>query len=274
VSEEIMQKALENVPALAATWIIGRPLLDKLLGPTADYLGGVNAQLAKRAVDNLDKVFKKALDKTGERINVPGQVPPKVLKSIVDNAAYCEDEIATSYYGGVLASSRTGISRDDRGASFSSIVSNLSTYQLRSHYIFYALFFKEFGDKCMNPALSTEREKMRIFIPYSSFLHSMDFIEGEDINAILPHIFGGLTSRSLIDQQYAFGDSNIIRSIFPTAPDGFSGLIFQPSTLGIELFLWAHGQGNVPISMSLMNVVEKERDESVILPNDSIALIK
>lgn len=270
MSEDVVLKAIENAPALAATWIVGRPLLDKFLGPTAEYLGGVNAQLAKKAVENIDKVFKKALDKTGARIDSPGQVPPKVLKSILDNAAYSEDEIAASYYGGVLASSRTGISRDDRGATFSSLIGDLSSYQLRSHYIFYALLLKCFDGSQMNPGMQTDRTKMKIAIPFKSFMESMDFQGAEDVNAILPHIFSGLVSRGLIDQQYAYGDAESVKSAFSNVSDSFFGLTYQPSTLGIELFLWAHGRGDIPVNNSFYYNLSEILEEEIKLPNDIV----
>jgi hypothetical protein len=72
------------------------------------------------------------------------------LKEILENGAWCEEELQVEYFGGVLASSRTGISRDDRGAYFTSLISRLSTYQLRSHYIFYHLFKKIFDGEDIN----------------------------------------------------------------------------------------------------------------------------
>lgn len=64
-------------------------------------------------------------------------VPPLVMRDVLDDGSYRDDELTASYYGGILASSRSGISRDDRGAAFTALVGRLTTYQLRAHNILY-----------------------------------------------------------------------------------------------------------------------------------------
>lgn len=112
--------------------------LQKLLGPTADYLGGELQEFTKRRIENFGKIFQNADQKLGDRSNTHGSVPPRVLKEILNEGSYSEDESATEYFGGVLASSRTSIGRDDRGARIAKLVARLSTYQLRSHLLIYS----------------------------------------------------------------------------------------------------------------------------------------
>jgi len=45
-----------------------------------------------------------------------------------------------------LASSRTELGRDDRGARIGEILDGMSIYQIRSHYIVYSLIRKTFKD--------------------------------------------------------------------------------------------------------------------------------
>ena len=67
-----------------------------------------------------------------------GQVPPKVLKTIINEGAYSNDDVAVEYLGGVLASSTTEVDRDDRGDRLAKLIGNMSAYQLRSHYLIYS----------------------------------------------------------------------------------------------------------------------------------------
>lgn len=74
------------------------------------------------------------------KLRRPGAVPPKVLKGIIGEAPFCDDELSAEYFGGVLASSRTGVSRNDRGAAFAALVGRLSAYEIRAHFFFTTLF--------------------------------------------------------------------------------------------------------------------------------------
>ena len=112
--------------------------LSKILGPTADYLGGQLKEFTQKRIENVGKIFSNAEKKLGNKIDSPGQVPPKVLKTIINEGSYSDDVIAVEYFGGVLASSRTEVGRDDRGSRLSKIIDNLSVYQIRSHYLIYS----------------------------------------------------------------------------------------------------------------------------------------
>ena len=103
-----------GIGAIAA--YLGKDGISKVLGPTADYLGGELKTLAQKRVQNVGKIFSNAEKKLGTKLELPGAVPPKVLKTIINEGSYSEDDIAVEYFGGVLASSRTKVSRDDRGA--------------------------------------------------------------------------------------------------------------------------------------------------------------
>jgi hypothetical protein len=115
-------------------------VVEKILGPTAEYIGeGIKSWTEKR-VANVQNIFRIAADRLGDDINKSGSVPPRVLKGILDEGSFCDDPLTAEYFGGVLASSRSNASRDDRGITFLSVITTLSPYQVRSHYIFYTLF--------------------------------------------------------------------------------------------------------------------------------------
>ena len=60
-----------------------KDLLIKLLGPTADYVGGEVAGFVEKCNVNLDSVFSRATKKLGARIDEEGSVSPRVLRQIL-----------------------------------------------------------------------------------------------------------------------------------------------------------------------------------------------
>lgn len=66
-------------------------LLEKMLGPTADYIGeGVKSWTEKR-VANVQRIFNIAARRLGTKIESDGAVPPRVLKGILDEGSFCDD---------------------------------------------------------------------------------------------------------------------------------------------------------------------------------------
>lgn len=220
---------------------LGKDGIEKILGPTAEYLGNGLRDLAQKRIENVGRIFQKAERKLGDKIDSPGEVPPRVLKTILDEGSFCDDELASEYFGGILASSRTESGRDDRGARISKILDGLSSYQIRAHYLIYSSISNVFL-KSGIPFNMEGRPKMQIFIPFSGFFHAMDFNQEESnqLSQLLTHIFFGLASEDLIERtDWQYGTKEHIKKIFPGATE--SGILCQPSALGAELFLWAFG---------------------------------
>ena len=192
---------------------LGKDGLGKLLGPTADYLGGELQEFTKKRIENVGKIFSTAEEKLGDDINNPGQVPPKVLKTIVNEGSYCEDSLAVDYFGGILASSRTELGRDDRGARIARILDGMSTYQIHSHYIIYSLIRKLFSDSGYFFNLE-DRHKMLLFIPMNVYISSMKFDEKEleQFSSILNHTLFGLDNDDLIET-FQYGSEDDIKNI-------------------------------------------------------------
>ena len=64
-----------------------KPLLERLLGPTADYLGGELQGLVQKCNINLDRIFQAATRKLGQRLDTKGEVSPRVLKHVADRSS-------------------------------------------------------------------------------------------------------------------------------------------------------------------------------------------
>jgi hypothetical protein len=245
----------------AVTAYLAKDGLNKLLGPTAEYLGDGLLDFTKKRVENISNVFRSAEAKLGDRINKPGRVPPKVLREIVNEASYSEDPLATEYFGGVLASSRSEIGRDDRGAGFARLISELSSYQLRAHYIIYNSVAHLFNNRGLSLLGADGRSKMKIFISFQSFVETMEFSseEGAQFNSILRHILFGLHSHGLIENHRFGGDVKFFKGANEIAG---AGILIQPSAIGADLLLWAHALGELPldhiVSAEFETLIDKE----------------
>lgn len=224
---------------------LGKDGVQKLLGPTADYLGGALKEFAQKRAENVGKIFANATQKLGGAIDNEGQVPPKVLKQIIDDGSFANDAIEIDYLGGILASSRTNLVRDNRGASLAKTVDSLSNYQIRAHFLIYTTIKNIFESKNITPNLDG-RAKMGIFLPYNEFSSAMQYSNEEySSGSLLSHIFFGLNRAGLIES-FNFGPEDHIKQFCPHAANG--GIVLTPSANGIELFLWAFGKGSEDLS--------------------------
>jgi hypothetical protein len=222
------------------------PLVQKILGPTADYLGAGLKDWTERGAKNVNRVFEKATHRLGDKINTPGAVPPKVLKGILAEGQFCDDELSAEYFGGVLASSRTSVGRDDRGAAFIALIGRLSSYQIRSHYFFYSMIRLLYEGSTETISMPEGRQNLKTFIPLVAYATAMEFSGGENAELITSHVMFGLSREDLIEGMFMFGSPGTLRSSYPQADT--NGILFAPSALGAELFLWAHGRGDVRIA--------------------------
>jgi hypothetical protein len=219
-------------------------LVEKILGPTADYLGEGIRDWTQKGARNIGKIFENAGRKLGDRIESPGKVPPRVLKGILSEGYFCDDEIGAEYFGGVLASSRTSVSRDDRGCTMLSMIGRMSAYQLRAHYIFYNIAKRLLGSGGYNIGLEEVRRELQILVPWRDFVSAMKFSKDEQRTVILRHIMDGLEKEMLIGnfETWAYGASNFLESRFQEKIED-TGVTFCISALGVELYLWSHGLG-------------------------------
>ena len=233
--------------------------LRRLLGPAADSLGNDIERFVQQRKNTFARIISNAEKKAGPRLDSPGRVPLKVLKEVINEGSYTEDPIAVEYFGGVLASSRTEIGRDDRGARLAKTIDNLSTYQLRTHYLIYSTVAHLFSISGNKFGLSENRTKMEIFFPFKDYFNSMAFTQSEGGNPqIMSHIWHGLYSEDLIENRWQYGDHESLQKIAKIVPG--DGIICQPSALGAELYLWAFGHGDKPIDYILARNLEEQAD--------------
>lgn len=261
--------------------LASKDLLTKLLGPTADYLGGEIKGLIDKCNVNISDIFQKACRKLGSRIEEPGVVNPRVLKNVFDEGKYCEDDLSKEYFAGVLASSRTKDGKDDRGMTNAKLVSNLSSYQIRTHYIFYTLLRRAFLPHAAFVSPGTNRKLMIIYIPIETYLIGMGslLIQSDDKKRInvLAHSINGLRRNDLIEDEYVYGKrKHFLEKRLKMGMKDFTlnesalceyGISFQPTPGGMELYLWAHGLGESDHFQFLNETLSLEAIDEVQLPS-------
>lgn len=225
-------------------------IVERILGPTAEYLGGSVEAWSRKRIENMRRIFGHAERKLGTGIEQPGQVSPRVLRILLDDGSFTDDALAAEYFGGVLASSRTGVPRDDRGAAQAGLLGRLSAYQIRTHYLVYSSLVSLFQGTKRQPQVRTGN--LVQYIPYSEYVSAMayDDHEGAKKGALMTHAFYGLAAHDLIGEWYA-GDREHLSKVVQGScaihefPFGEEGIVVEPSVFGLQLFCWAHGKGDM-----------------------------
>ncbi|MEG0233177.1 MAG: hypothetical protein RR970_02425 [Hafnia sp.] len=241
--------AMEMVGLGAIAAYLGKDGLAKLLGPTADYLGGELKDFAQKRIENIGNIFVNASGKIPSDKYDSGAVSPKVLRNILNEGSYSSDALGIEYFGGILASSKSEVGRDDRGSRLALKVSSLTSYQLRVHFILYSALISCYQESGVS--LDTDRHQFTTFIALPSFMELMDFNdkELEQVDSIFSHAFSGLVQEGLILERYSYGPKKYLNSIDSRLTD--DGVVFVPTIAGIELFLWAFGKGEKNINYIL-----------------------
>jgi hypothetical protein len=222
------------------------PVVLKIVGPTADYVGGGIKNLVERQVENVEAIFANAADKLGEEgLNKPGAVPPRVLKEIIEGGSFCEEPLSTEYFGGILASSKSEQSRDDRGATLAALVGRLSTYQLRCHYLMYAHGQRLLLGSGLELGVGDQRHaRAQFFMPISTWIEGMGFSddERERFESLAAHCGPGLMREDLVGDRFGSGNAKSLQGAFGRDFEGVAGIVYELTILGIELFMAAHGK--------------------------------
>lgn len=223
--------------SLAITGIIfaNKDLVNKLLGPSCEYLGDkIKDKIVRKGLENIENIFSKAYKKLGNKINEPGKVNSRILQSILTTGSFCEDELIQEYLAGALALSRTKDGTDDSVIGVIKIIESLSSIDLRLHYILYTSFY----EKCKNQNLIIEDLNMlksySPFIPIAELKKEFFYESNVCMNSS-----NLLNSKNLIDF-FGFDDTNPLEITFNRTTDD-AGLIFTPTLLGIRLFFTLHG---------------------------------
>lgn len=184
---------------------VSKDALGKMLGPTAEYIGEGVRSWSERRTENVQRVFAVAHRRLGDGINRPGAVPPRVLKAVLDEAQVADDELVAEYLGGVLVSSRSEVGRDDRAASIARLVSGLSSYAIRTHYVLYGATHSHMRgttDTVEDWSTGKGEPQAATYIREEDYRAAMAFSEAElaKLDGIIPDTILSLHRNDLIDK--------------------------------------------------------------------------
>lgn len=219
--------------------------LTRLLGPSADEMAEVLRRFTAKRFENVGRVVENANAKTADDEN-EGLIPDRVAFRVLEEGSYSDDQFVVEYLGGVLASSRTPLGRDDRGNTLTALVARLSTYHLRTHYILYAAMQRLLHGHDLNlQDANLVGQKAKVWTPFEVYFPAMEFGDGEAWASILSNSLYALGREGLV-QFLGSGDAANLQKIDAKIPA--AGIVFQPTVPGVELFMWAsgHGQGHPP----------------------------
>jgi hypothetical protein len=241
---------------------LGAKLIYDVCGPTAKYVGGELASYSKTGTKNLKRVFENAARQINAQSKTNGQVPPRVLKEILFEGYFCEDELQALYLGGMLASSKGPVSRDDRAVAYCSLVSSLSTYQIRTHGILYSTILRathfHVGEKpfLIKDLLGTiQKQSLTVAIRETDYRKAMDFSDAENPESIAQHSFVGLEMKGLSERgtQICYPRDRKGNPKTGEVPFRF----IYPTILGVELFLWGIGFGDCGLDRYKPDLLQK-----------------
>jgi hypothetical protein len=250
---------------------VTKDMIGKMLGPTAEYIGGGVREWTERRTQNVQAVFARASRRLGAELERPGSVPPRVLKVVLDEAQVADDELLAEYLGGILASSRTESGRDDRAASMARLVSGLSTYAIRSHYLFYVSAHRLLLGTDPSELRMSRGADRHVYVPIADYAAAMEFSTSEEdaFFGILSDTLLALNRNNLL-ASWVSGDPDTLRST--TNKDYPSeGLIFEPTQQGIALFCFANGVSADPYSAFVDSDVSLVIEDAPELSNAVLA---
>lgn len=242
-SETYVPEPITVIGASAVAAYLGKDGLNKLLGPTADYLGNEVRGLVEKCNINIDVVFRRALRILGPHIEEPGQVAPRVLKQILADAPFCDTPVVQEYFAGLLASSRGESASDDRAIPYSNLISSLSSSQIKFHFLLYSGMRAALAGQ--NEHLSTKagRQKLGVFTSMASIEKTFGISVPDNTFSLLEHCLYGLRQKELIAPEYVHGNVTYLTDKFPGNKFSEAGVVVYPSLYGIDLWLWGHGLG-------------------------------
>jgi hypothetical protein len=279
------------------------PKVKKLLGSSYKYIKDKfkGDKWESREDENIAYILDQAAKMIDEKkLDTSGDVPPRILKEVLFEGAFTEDDLTSNYFAGILASSRTSKENDDRAVSMAKLISMMSSVELRLHYIAYSVLYKLLHDKRID--INTVLKSSRIFISVSDLIRSLDighnehyfdkisfsmtmtekngllnilgWLRVDDFNNASLQVKRYLEKNRLLyfprffekgENQEPMSDEELMTWSF-----GTQGLLYRPTIFGLTLYMWVNGFKD--LSLSSFAYVPIKFNENIKLPQTAFPM--
>lgn len=222
-------------------------IVSDLVRPTAKIVGKhwasrVEDWLESRNARRVLELAKKRVDRSSSPSEPGSAVSMRTASAILDGAVFADDEIMAEYLSGVMAAAREP-DASDRGQPWASLISRLSTDQLRLHFVIYSLLRRFLAGKKLSVF---EIANAQIYVPFSELNPVMGWTDGD---GGLGEAFYGLHRERLVgDDDFFFGPAGMLSEVTGRRISDH-GLLVKPSRAGVGLYLWGMGQGGANLDV-------------------------
>jgi hypothetical protein len=233
---------------------------ERVTGPVLDQIGQdlKDGYVSHRREAAVRRTLRKMQKKLGDRSREPGEVPARVVKVALDDGSWCDSEIMSEYFAGILAASRSPDGRSDRGASWAALVSGLASYDVYMHYLVYDAFRRLYLGDDLLLGMGDVHQTMAVYLPVSGLVDGLG-LTGDGPDEIVQSL-SALAREGLIGEPHRSGPRDFVAQEAKEAPE--AGAVLRPSSYGIELFLWAHGYSTLPRTALLDPDLEFDTEEA------------
>jgi hypothetical protein len=246
VTGAVIAKAAASAGSNAEQVAMG--LLTRMLGPAADEIGKALARWTSYRVGNVKRIAERA-DQKSRRFGREGISNPRVANVLLEAGSFCDDQLMADYLGGVLAGSQTPTGRDDRAVTWSALITRLSSFQIRAHYLIY----RELAARIVNTDAKfwvPGRPNPILYVEVEEFVKALVQDTGVEEYDALTHALSGLSANDLL-ANWAFGNTFEVHMPFPPPHQNVDipferAIRAMPTISGVELYGWATGIWGMP----------------------------
>lgn len=248
-------------------------LLQKVFGPPAEELGIALGRLVEYRCRNFGRIVEKASKRAKNNKSV-GAVNPRFAFLLLQEGSLCDDELMADYLGGLLADSKSPDGRDDRAITWCHIITSLSSFQIRAHYLMYREWAYHLHQEAPEIDLSyvDEMNLATMHLDFEEFTSALMQEIPQDPEVILRHSMMGLARIGLINDSWSYGKHIRTSENSPFENEEWTIVSATPTGRGMELYGWAFGMPDIlPRNFSakasgLQSIEDIQRLEDISLP--------
>jgi hypothetical protein len=214
----------------------------KVLEPSANVIGDHLASFTQRRIENLRNINESLEHKFGvDELTTPGEIAPRVIRGLLEEGSYMEDDVGAEYFAGVVAGSRSEDGSDDSGVALIEVMNSLSSVQLRTHYSLYSATQRAIADRNDIDLRQGERGWARVAVPTEQLLRAVFGDDPAKWTDDIGPIMRGLKRADLIEPNWAAGPPDGLRKMERMVAWRQPSVVFTATNFGIELYCAAHG---------------------------------